>query len=585
MNQIVSQRAQPVKNSYSLRIFLLLLGVIAFVLIIMVRLFFLQISHHGYYEILAASQHDATRVIDPKRGSIYLTPISGKGEPLLAAATISKPLVYAVPKQITDVSNVASKLAPFLEMKSKDLQDKIIKGNQNYTVLKKQLTEEIAQQIKDMDISGIRIENETVRFYPEKTLASQVLGFLGFKNDERVGQYGVEGQYEDKLAGFKGLMGIEKDPAGRWIASTSRDYQEARNGDDIYLTLDPAIQFEAQSVLAATVKTHGADSGSIVIINPRDGAVLAMANYPEYDPNEYGKVTDASIYSNRALAADYEPGSIFKPITMSAALNENAVTPETTYEDTGAVKMEEYTIKNSDNKANGVQTMTQVLEKSLNTGIVFAEQKLGNDKFREYVKRFGFGKIVDFDLNGQAEGNITNVNKKSDIYHATAAFGQGITVTPLQMVTAFSAIANEGKTITPYIIKKIVSPDGAVLETYPKPGKEVISSKTAAVLSAMLVNVVENGHGKRAGVKGYFIAGKTGTAQVPYKDRPGYNPDLNIGSFIGFGPVDNPQFLMLVRIDNPRDVKFAESTAAPAFGEIATFILNYLQVPSSRTDQ
>jgi cell division protein FtsI/penicillin-binding protein 2 len=584
MTQIISQRAQPVKNSYTLRIFLLFFGVVVFIGVVVARLLFLQIYHGEYYTNLAAAQHDATRVLDPKRGSIYLTPVNGKGDPLLAAATLNKPLVFAVPKEITDVKNVSSKLAPFLELKPADLEQKILNGNQNYTVLKKQLTEDQADQIKAMAIPGVRIENEMVRFYPERTLACQVLGFLGYQGDERVGQYGVEGQYEEELAGLKGLMGIEKDPAGRWIASTSREYSAARNGDDVYLTLDPAIQFQAQTVLKNTVPQHGADSGSVIVINPKDGAILALANYPEYDPNEYGKVDDIAVYSNRALLADYEPGSIFKPITMAAALNENAVTADTTYEDTGAIKMEEYTIRNSDNKANGIQTMTQVLEKSLNTGVVFAQQKLGNEKFREYVKRFGFGKIVDFDLAGQAEGNIVNVNKKSDIYHATAAFGQGITVTPLQMITAFSAIANEGKLVTPYIIKKIESTNGSVVETYPKPGKEVISAKTAAVLSAMLVNVVENGHGKRAAVKGYFIAGKTGTAQVPYKDRPGYNPDLNIGSFIGFGPVDNPQFLMLVRIDHPKDVKFAESTAAPAFGEIASFILNYLQVPASRLE-
>ncbi len=211
-----------------------------------------------------------------------------------------------------------------------------------------------------------------------------------------------------------------------------------------------------------------------------------------------------------------------------------------------------------------------------------AEQQFGNDVFKKYVDKFGFGKPIDFELPCQSSGNLKNLDKKGNVFFATASFGQGITVSPLQMVQAYSAIANEGKMVKPYVIKKIVHPDGSEDVTKPADAVDVIDAKTASTISAMLVDVVENGHGKKAAVKGYYIGGKTGTAQVPFPDKVGYDPNKNIGSFIGFGPVDNPQFLMLVRIDNPKDVKFAESTAAPAFGEIASFILNYLQIPPSR---
>ncbi|HYC79398.1 MAG TPA: penicillin-binding transpeptidase domain-containing protein, partial [Candidatus Binatia bacterium] len=242
----------------------------------------------------------------------------------------------------------------------------------------------------------------------------------------------------------------------------------------------------------------------------------------------------------------------------------------------------DFKIKNSDGKANGVQTMTQVLEKSLNTGLVYVEQQLGHSKFKDYVDRFGFGKKTGIELPNEVLGNLDNLQKKGDIFFATASYGQGITVTPIQLVTAYTALANGGKMMRPYVVEKVVHANGSEEKTEPTKIDQVLDVRTAAQVTSMLVNVVENGHGKRAGVNGYFVAGKTGTAQVAYRDRVGYDPTKNIGSFIGYGPVDNPQFLMLVRIDHPQDVRFAESTAAPAFGEIAGFIFNYLQIPPTR---
>lgn len=579
---VTSNGKPATKNSYYLRIFLLLGVITAAMVIIVMRFFALQVLSHDYYDKLASNQHEFEKVIMPKRGDIYLQPSVKDSQPVLVATNIVKNLVFANPKEIENPANTAAKLSKVLDLPETELLPKLSNTSKNYVPLKKQLSEEISNQIKQMELPGIFLEPEEVRLYPEGNLASQVLGFVGFKGDQRVGQYGIEGKYEKQLSGTKGILGSEKDVAGRWITFASRNLTPALDGDSIYLTIDPAIQFKAQESLKKAVTEHGADNGSVIVADPKSGAILAMANYPDFNPNEYGKAEHVSHYANPAVSINYEPGSIFKPITMAAALNEGKVTPETTYEDLGVVELDNFKIKNSDNQAHGVQTMKEVLSKSLNTGLVFVEQQLGHETFRKYVKKFGFGADTKIELPGEDEGDISNLERKGDVFYATGSFGQGLTVTPLQMIQAYTAIANGGKMMQPYIVETLKHSDGVEENHRAKELGKVIDSKTAATLSAMLVDVVENGHGKKAAVKGYYIAGKTGTAQVPYKDRPGYDPNRNIGSFIGFGPVDNPRFLMIVKIDSPKDVKFAESTAAPTFGEIASFILNYLQIPPSR---
>jgi cell division protein FtsI (penicillin-binding protein 3)/stage V sporulation protein D (sporulation-specific penicillin-binding protein) len=273
---------------------------------------------------------------------------------------------------------------------------------------------------------------------------------------------------------------------------------------------------------------------------------------------------------------------------MAAGLDQGKVSPDTTYEDKGAVKIEGWSglIKNSDydqKGGHGVVDMNAVLELSLNTGVIFVMQKTGPEVFAEYVKNFGFGEKTGIELETEGDGNISTVNGKKirPIEAATATFGQGLTVTPLQMAMAYAAIANDGVLMKPYVVKEIKKSSGEVATTQPQIVRRVISSRTAALLGAMMVNVVEKGHGTKAGVKGYYIGGKTGTAQVPKKGG-GYEANAHIGSFAGFGPVENPRFVMLVKINNPRDVMWAESSAAPLFGDIAQFILNYYQVPKER---
>ncbi len=348
------------------------------------------------------------------------------------------------------------------------------------------------------------------------------------------------------------------------------------------LTIDKNIQYTACTALQQAVQKHGASGGSLVVLEPATGAVRALCNAPDFDPNAYAAVADQARFTNAALSSPYEPGSVFKAITMAAALGEGVVTPETTYEDTGQVVIGPDTIKNSDGKAHGRQTMTQVLDESLNTGAVFASRLVGGAKFLDYVKRFGFGEPTGIELPEERSGNLASLKGRNDIYLATASFGQGITATPLQLAAAFGAIANRGQLMRPYVVQAVAKPDGRTEVTSPTSVRQVVSPEVARTLSAMLVSVVEVGHGKRAGVPGYYVAGKTGTAEVAGVAKLGYQQNKNIGSFVGFAPVDDPKFVMLVRVDEPKDVVFAESSAAPVFGEVAKFLLQYYQVPPSR---
>jgi len=548
--------------------------------VISTRLFYLQVVKGSSIKLNAQNQHSIYRKLFPSRGEIKITDKDQK-ETYIVAGTAKKYLAYAVPQEITNPVQTASDLAEILLLEKSEIYEKITNKQKKYVPIKKALTEKEQEDIKAKNLPGIFFDSEDARIYPEKNLLSQVLGFVGFKDEGKAGLYGLERYFEKELAGKAGELRQEKDSSGAWIFGSRRDLVQPEDGVNLVLTIDKNIQFQAEKILKDAVTKHEADSGSIVVADPKTGKILAMAGYPDFNPNEYNKVEDPKNFQNLATLGSYEPGSVFKPLTMAAAINEGKIKADTVYTDTGLVEIDGYKIKNSDNKSHGEQTMTQALEKSLNTGVIFAKDQIGNKTFFEYIKKFGFGQATGIELS-EVKGNLDNLKADIKVNFHTASFGQGISVTPIQLVQAFTSVANGGKMVQPYLVQTQIFPSGKVENTKTKVVAEVISESTANVVSAMMVNVVENGHGKRAAVPGYFIAGKTGTAQVPKKDGRGYEENNNIGSFIGFGPVENPRFLMLVRIDHPRTVDFAETTAAPAFGELAKFILNYYQVPPSR---
>ncbi|MEK7211779.1 MAG: penicillin-binding protein 2, partial [Patescibacteria group bacterium] len=410
----------------------------------------------------------------------------------------------------------------------------------------------------------------------------ELTGFLGFDGERRVGSYGLEGYFEKELSGRAGFIEATKDAFGALIPTATKMFSGAKDGDDIVLAIDRNIESFVCDAVARARQKFDAESALAIVMNPRNGEIWALCNAPDFNPNEYGKVKDMRLFSQPAIVDAYEPGSVFKPITMAIGLEEEKISPDSTYLDEGALKISGFTIKNSDGKKNGLQTMTQVLEKSLNTGAVYVVRKIGGEKFLSYIKNLGFGEAAGIELSGEAAGDISQLKERDEIYSATASFGQGITVTPMQMAAAFSALANGGFLVKPHLVKEIRYADGAKKQSESRPLRQVFSTRTSKLISAMLVSVVKNGHGKAAGIPGYLVGGKTGTAQIPRKDGRGYEEGAHIGTFIGYAPADNPQFLILTRFTRPSNVEWAESSAAPVFGEIARFLVNYLEIPPSR---
>ena len=534
------------------RILVLIFVFVLLGLLIWGRFFYLTVIRHDYYLAKAKNISDNSGAIP--RGSIFLT--DKDNVPYAVALNKEFPLVYAVPVKVKDPANLAKKLVPILELDEQLLFQKLSKPNDPYEILKKKVSDNTINAIKALEEPALGIDDETLRYYPEGLYLSQVIGFLGFNKDGQVGQYGLEEYYNEDLSGL--------------ISSA-----------DLVLTIDSAIQAQAGTLLAAAVKKWQANSGSIVVMNPKSGDILAMASSPDFDANNYFVVLDKNIFVNPVTLKRYEPGSVFKPITMAIGIETNAVTPETEYYNTGSIKINDKTISNSlPNEVLGWQTMTTVLEQSLNTGAIFVEQKVPKDIFLKYLKDFGINSKTGIDVN-EVSGDLSGLSSMRDVNFATASFGQGVALTPIELLRALSAIANGGKLVRLHLVAKIVSRNGETYGTKNDPQPQIISSETSAKLINMLVNAVENGSGRRAQVKGYTIAGKTGTAQVPDLKNGGYL-DEYIHTFVGFAPAYDPKFIALIKLDNPKGVRFAESTTVPVFHDLAQFIFSYLAIPPDK---
>jgi cell division protein FtsI/penicillin-binding protein 2 len=593
-------------------------------LVIIGRLFIIQIVNGETYKSLASDQHDIYKNIFPVRGQIFVNELnSASGEKYFPLATNKEfYTVYAIPKLITEPESIAKIIYPILfkeEIKkelvdtkddlsnniflaqNKDIEisdeffdeynnypsyqkvlDKFKKENDPYEPLRSKAELSVVEKLDSLKIAGIKHTGEMWRYYPDGNIGSHFLGFTRNEGNDKIGQYGLEGYFNDKLTGTSGYLHTETSARGAGLSFGNIDFKEAKNGSDLYLTIDRALQLKTCEELVIATEKYKIDEGTIIIMQPKTGAILAMCSYPDFDPNKYNEVDDINIYNNPATTYTYEPGSIFKPITMSMAIDLDKVGPNTEFYNEGFIKVDKYTIRNVDQKVMGWQNMTTVLEKSLNTGAIFAAKQVGNQGFLDYVKNYNFDKATGIELNNEAVGNVSSLENLNDVYTFTASFGQGITVTPIQMITAFSAIVNNGELMKPYIVDRIVNYDGQVEKTSPQVVRQVISPRTSMLLKSMLVAVIDNGYSKKAGANGYYLGGKTGTAQVSDSIKGGYSKDVLNHSFIGFGPLEDPQFSILVKFNNPKDLIYAGDTAAPVFGNLAEFLLKYYEIAPTR---
>jgi len=568
---------------YALKIFFLVCaGAIG------VRLFGLMVAQHGFFTALASDSHEIYAELTPERGGVYLENAEEKLIPL--AINRDKFVVFADTRGYEDPKQpleVATSLAEFFgyddERKFKVLEQ-LQKQNDAYEQIEKNVDEDTKKRLEERKLPGIHFSRFRERFYPEGALAAPVVGFVGkTENGTSVGRYGVEGYWNSLIGGTGGVLEGIRSASGAWIPLAGRSFERATDGADVILTLDRTLQYEICERLKNAVSTYQAQSGSMVIMDPLTGAIIVMCSVPDFDPNEYNKVTDISTFNNLSIFEPYEPGSVFKPITMAAALDMNVIKPDDYFYDSGSVEAGcKKPIQNADNRSYKDQNMSGILERSINTGVVFIANKLGKENFRQYVEKFGFGTKTGIELDTENPGTIAslyqNKGDKVDCYTATASFGQGITATPLQLVTAFSAIANGGKMMKPYIVKRIEYANGKVETIRPTEIRQVISKHTADTVAAMMVRVVDYSEGKRGQVPGYYIAGKTGTAQIA--GPGGYTAETN-HSFIGFGPVGNPKFVTLIRLEKPQRT-YANITAAPLFAEITSYLLSHYHIPPER---
>ncbi len=519
------------------------------------NLYDIQVKDGTQYAAKAASQDRVKGFFEAKRGSIYFT--DRNDNPIPAVMNRDYPVVFGVPREMTDSKGAAATVSEILGLDALEVKAKFSKTGDAYELLAVKVTDAIVERIRAAAVKGIYVSEENFRYYPFESLAAHVLGFMGpsEEDDGFRGRYGIELAFDARLGGVAGIMAVS-DTSG--VAP--------RHGEDIFLTIDRNVQAHAEEILTKLVRDHGASGGTVIVEDPATGAILTLANTPTFDPNRYGEFPVAN-FLNPATQAIYEPGSVMKVVTMAAGIDSGKITPETTYTDTGLVTLNGKKISNADGKVYGTITMREVIEHSVNTGAAFAVKRIGADLFYRYLEAFGFSQATGIGLPGEVRGQLASLDeRKREVSLATASFGQGIAVTPIQLIAAISSIANGGKLMRP----RIVATDP--IEEVGRP----VSALAARQVVQMMVNAVDKA--KVAAISNYTVAGKTGTAQIPDFKRGGYTNEY-LHTYVGFAPASAPRFVILVKLNKPVDAPLAGQTVVPAFRELAEFLLNYYAIP------
>ena len=553
---------------------LLVLFLCAFISILS-RLFYWQVIRADELVGIAESQYGRFIQEIPIRGEIK----TSDGFPI--ATNKIRYLVAANPKIIPDdEKNKTVRLLSSAISTDESTISAILSQDKFWVPLKHLISSQEKKNIESLNLPGIFFEDKFVRYYPEASLAAKLIGFVG--KDElgnNKGYFGIEGYYDRQLSGKIGLAREIKDAHGRPILAKVNENTAKIDGRNLILHIDRFAQYVLDDALKKGLMKYGAIAASGIIIDPESGGVLAMSGYPTFDPEEYNNYSN-DLYLNTMISSGYEPGSTFKPLVMAAAIDSKLVTADTicTICDK-EVEIGGFTIKTWNDTYQPGITMANVIRDSDNTGMVFVAQKLGLSRLYKYLKAFGIGDITGIDLQGEMAPDIRSIESWYPIDLATASFGQGISITPIELISAFSSLANNGKRMMPQVVDKVETPDGETIDIEPKVISQVVSGRTALIMREMLVNAVKAGEAKWAAPKGYRIAGKTGTAQIPIEGH--YDANKTIASFIGFAPADDPKFVMLIIYDRPSTSIYGAETAAPTFFDVAKKLLAYYKIPPS----
>ncbi|MFA9289028.1 MAG: peptidoglycan D,D-transpeptidase FtsI family protein [Weeksellaceae bacterium] len=550
-------------NRLRIIFFLFLVGF----LIIIIRLFSIQLLKAGAY----ATDYLSTQKLTADRGKI----LDRNMEPL--AVNQTKYLLYIEPQKMKDKNELIDELDEILEIGEATLEARIDPEKQ-WISIKGNLTKETKTKLEALKLPEIGFQEEYDRYYPESSLAAHLLGFVG-KDDkgENTGYFGVEGYYDRDLTGLPGVLKSERDLFNKPIFFGTQEKVNAEHGRTMVLTIDKTVQHIIKSKLAAAVEQYKAKAGCVLAVDPYTMEVLGSACVPDFDPDEYYDFA-TDDYKNWMISSVYEPGSTFKPLVMSAAIEEGKLKANGNFNEKGPVELGGYTIRNWNDKYEGKISITRILEKSSNIGMVHTGDVLGNEKLYEYIDKYGFNEATGIDLQGEISGQVKPLESWYPIDAATMTFGQGISVTAMQLVRAFGALVNGGYLMQPYIVKEMVS-DGEKRVREPVTVRRVISERTSETMKKMLVSTVGNAEAKWDIPEGFTFGGKTGTAQIAFEGN--YDATKTVASFIGFAPADKPKFLMMVVIREPSVSSWGSETAAPLFFDIAQDMLIYYNVSPS----
>lgn len=567
------------KINYINRIRFLTFCIIAFSLLLISRLYFLQIMEGDSYSNKADRQYSSTSKKIFDRGSIFFTNKDGS---LVSAATLKSGFIIAVnPEILKNPEEVWQKLNEIMPTDKDEFIAKATKLKDPYEEIAVHVDEEIGKKISDLKIPGLQAYKERWRFYPGGETASQVVGILGFKGDEYAGRYGLERQFENNL--YRGDGAYTNFFAQ--IFSNIKNVATEKEGleADIVTTIEPTVQTYLQNVIASTTERWSSDLTGGIIMDPVTGEIYAMAVYPTFDLNNSGEEKNASVFSNPIVENIYEMGSIIKVLTMAAGVDAGVVNAGTTYYDRGFTMINGKKISNFDGKERGVVNMQDVLSQSLNVGTAYVQSLLGNERFAKYMTDFGLDNKTGIELPNEARNLVTSLKSKSDVDLASASFGQSLALTPISTISALSVVANGGYTVKPHLVKSIKYKMGISKDTEIPLGNRIIKRETSEEISRMMAysfdNILLNGELK---MDRHTISVKTGTAQVAKPGGGGYYEDRVLHSFVGHFPSYNPKFIILLYTVNPKGIRFGSETLSRPFGGLAEFLINYYEVPPDR---